>query len=72
MAKGRVYISGQLVGLAEHAIVLEAMRHMAGEFHVTRLIDSTFDFYADIQAIRSPGGEFMVRHLIALHESNED
>lgn len=71
MAKGRVYIAGQLVGLAEHAIVLEAMRHMTGDFHVTNLIDSTFDFYADIQAIRSPGGEFLVRHLVALHASNE-
>lgn len=49
-----------------------AMRHMTGDFHVTNLIDSTFDFYADIEALRSPGGEFLGRHLIALHESNED
>ena len=70
MAMGKVYLAGQLIGKADHAIVLEAMRHMEGEFHASRVVDSTFELYVDMKAIQSRGGEFLARHLTPLRESD--
>lgn len=71
MGKAKVFIAEQLVGVADEAVILEAMRHMRGSFAVTRVAEQAFEFRADFRAMSSPGGEFLLDHLAPSDAASE-
>ena len=66
MAKGKVYIAGQLVGMAAHEIVLEALKQMGGEVEYRKSgISDSVELHLDMLAAKSAGGEFLLDLLAA-------